>query len=180
MDQDDGRGPVIDARRVGPKVTLGVAANLLWWIRHERNRAMELSRFAVAVDGSPESKRAVAAAADLAKLTGATLQLVTVVRPPEGWWGIEGSPPTPEAMSSAIASARSELLAPIQKSLDIEAEAVLEVGEPGGAIINFCSENDIDMLFVGRRGAGVVERVMMGSVADRLAHNAPCPVVIVP
>lgn len=141
---------------------------------------MELSRLAVAVDGSPESRRAVEAAAELAKLAGATLQLVTVVRPPEGWWGIEGSPPTPEAMSSAIASARSELLAPIQRSLDIEAEAVLEVGEPGGAIINYCSENDIDMLFVGRRGAGVVERVMMGSVADRLAHNAPCPVVIVP
>lgn len=141
---------------------------------------MKLSRFAVAVDGSPESKRAVEAAADLAKLAGAALELVTVVRPPEGWWGIEGSPPTPEAMSSAIASARNELLAPIQASLDMEAEAVLEVGEPGGAIINYCSENDIDLLFVGRRGAGVVERVMMGSVADRLAHNSPCPVVIVP
>ncbi len=141
---------------------------------------MQLSKFAVAVDGSPESKRAVAAAAKFSEITGAELQLITVVRPPEGWWGIEGSPPTPEAMSSAIASARNELLAPIQKSLEIETEAVLEVGEPGGAIINFCSENDIDMLFVGRRGAGVVERVMMGSVADRLAHNAPCPVVIVP
>ncbi|HEY5650961.1 MAG TPA: universal stress protein [Acidimicrobiia bacterium] len=141
---------------------------------------MQLSRFAVAVDGSAESKRAARMAAEMAKLAGAELQLVTVVRPPEGWWGIEGSPPTPEAMSSAIASARSELLSPIQKSLDIEAEAVLEVGEPGGAIINFCTENEIDMLFVGRRGAGVVERVMMGSVADRLAHNAPCPVVIVP
>ncbi len=169
-----------NSRRDRSKVTLPAVPKLLWWTRHERIRAMELSRFAVAVDGSPESKRAVAAAAELAKLAGATLQLVTVVRPPEGWWGIEGSPPTPEAMSSAIASARSELLAPIQKSLDIEAEAVLEVGEPGGAIINFCSDNDIDMLFVGRRGAGVVERVMMGSVADRLAHNAPCPVVIVP
>jgi nucleotide-binding universal stress UspA family protein len=33
---------------------------------------------------------------------------------------------------------------------------------------------------VGRRGAGVVERLVLGSVADRLAHEAPCPVLIVP
>jgi nucleotide-binding universal stress UspA family protein len=35
-------------------------------------------------------------------------------------------------------------------------------------------------LIVGRRGAGLVERMVIGSVADRLAHHAPCPLVIVP
>ncbi len=141
---------------------------------------MKMEKFAVAVDGSDESRRAVGLGAELAQLSGASLSLITVVRPPEGWWGIEGSPPTPEAMSSAIAPARRELLQPIRASLDMESEVVLEVGEPGAAIINFCESENIDMLFVGRRGAGVIERVMMGSVADRLAHNAPCPVVIVP
>ena len=141
---------------------------------------MSLKKFAVAVDGSKESRRAVDIGVELAKLAGATVTLITVVRPPEGWWGIEGSPPTPEAMASAIVSARGDLLKPIQASLDMEVELALEIGEPGAAIINFCQSEDIDMLFVGHRGAGVVERVMMGSVADRLAHEAPCPVVIVP
>lgn len=141
---------------------------------------MKMEKFAVAVDGSAESRRAVSMGVKLAQLAGASLTLITVVRPPEGWWGIEGSPPTPEAMSAAIATARRELLAPIRDSLEMETEAVLEIGEPGAAIINFCEAENIDMLFVGRRGAGVIERVMMGSVADRLAHEAPCPVVIVP
>ena len=141
---------------------------------------MQFDKFAVAIDGSKESKQAVRVAAELAQTTGATLTLITVVRPPEGWWGIEGSPPTPEAMSRAISAAREELLEPIQESLGFEVETILEIGEPGAAILNLCNENDFDMLFVGRRGAGVVERVMMGSVADRLAHHAPCPVVIVP
>lgn len=141
---------------------------------------MEFNRFAVAVDGSSESADAVQVAVELAERTGARLQLVTVVRPPEGWWGVEGSPPTPEAMSTAIATARRELLEPIQASIEMETDTVLEVGEPAAAIINVCERDSIDLLFVGRRGAGVVERVMMGSVSDRLAHNAPCPVVIVP
>lgn len=141
---------------------------------------MQFEKFAAAIDGSPESKQAVRVAAKLAQKTGASLTLITVVRPPEGWWGIEGSPPTPEAMSRAISSAREELLEPIQDSIDFEVETMLEIGEPGAAILNLCTENGFDMLFVGRRGAGVVERVMMGSVADRLAHHAPCPVVIVP
>lgn len=141
---------------------------------------MQYDKFAAAIDGSDEARAAVGVAADLAKKMGASLTLITVVRPPEGWWGLEGSPPSPDAMAQAIASAREELLEPIQESLDFETDTILEVGEPGAAIINVCHENDFDMLFVGRRGAGVVERVMMGSVADRLAHHAPCPVVIVP
>ena len=141
---------------------------------------MRLEKFAVAVDGSDESRRAAEIGVQLAELAGASVTLITVVRPPEGWWGIEGSPPTPEAMSSAIAGARKDLLEPMRHSLDYEVELAMEIGEPGAAIINFCKEESIDMLFAGHRGAGVVERVMMGSVADRLAHHAPCPVVIVP
>lgn len=141
---------------------------------------MRLEKFAVAVDGSKESRRAAELGVQLAELAGASVTLITVVRPPEGWWGIEGSPPTPEAMSSAVASARKDLLEPMRDSLDYEVELAMEIGEPGAAIINFCEEEKIDMLFAGHRGAGVVERVMMGSVADRLAHHAPCPVVIVP
>ncbi len=37
-----------------------------------------------------------------------------------------------------------------------------------------------DLLVIGRRGAGLMERVVLGSVADRIAHHATCPVLIVP
>lgn len=141
---------------------------------------MDFKKFAVAVDGSDESRHAVEVAAEFARLASAELTIITVVRPPEGWWGIEGSPPTPQAMASAIASARGELLDPIRDELDIEVKTALEIGEPGAAIIEFCSRENIDAMFMGRRGAGVVERVMMGSVSDRVAHHAPCPIVIVP
>lgn len=141
------------------------------------------TRILAAVDGSETGNRAARAAVDCARLTGGTVTLITVVRPPEGWWGIEGSPPSPEAMALAVTRARAEVLQPLVAEFadsGVEVATSEEIGDPATAIINACSDPQADALFVGRRGAGLLERMMMGSVADRLAHETPCPVVIVP
>ncbi len=54
-----------------------------------------------------------------------------------------------------------------------------ELGDPTTAIIAAAEREQADILVIGRRGAGLMERVMLGSVADRLAHHAPCPLLIV-
>jgi nucleotide-binding universal stress UspA family protein len=46
--------------------------------------------------------------------------------------------------------------------------------------VKYCEDNEADLLVIGRRGAGIIERFVMGSVADRLAHYAPCPILIIP
>ena len=38
---------------------------------------------------------------------------------------------------------------------------------------------DAELLVVGRRGHGGVMGLLLGSVAEQVAHHAPCPVVIV-
>lgn len=143
----------------------------------------DASRIVAAVDGSGPSLRAAQAAVDLAKAAGGEVTLITVVRPPEGYWGIEGAPPSPEAMAAAIVRARTEVLDAALDQLDVGdvvVGTVEEVGDPATTILHYCEQNDASVLFVGRRGSGFVERLMLGSVADRLAHNAPCPVVIIP
>ena len=62
----------------------------------------------------------------------------------------------------------------------IEVTSSEEIGDPSSALIEYCRGVQADLLVVGRRGAGVVERIVLGSVADRLAHHAPCPLLIVP
>jgi nucleotide-binding universal stress UspA family protein len=37
-----------------------------------------------------------------------------------------------------------------------------------------------DLLVVGSRGRGAVERTFFGSVATQISHHAPCPLVVVP
>jgi nucleotide-binding universal stress UspA family protein len=143
----------------------------------------DIRKVVAAVDGSEQSVAAARAAIAMAGSAGASVDLITVVRPPEGWWGLEGSPPSPEALAGAIAAGRKEVLDRVTSMLppsEVEVNTVEELGDPAAVIIAHCESVGADLLVVGRRGAGVVERLVLGSVADRLAHEAPCPVLIVP
>ncbi len=135
-----------------------------------------------AVDGSPQSTHAAQHAVDLARSCSAKVVLITVVRPPEGWWGIEGAPPDPEAFARAV-TGHVEILNQTLEAIDadgVDVETREEIGDPTGMLLEACSALEADLIVVGRRGAGIMERVLMGSVTDRLAHLAPCPVLIVP
>jgi len=137
----------------------------------------------VGIDGSEQSLHAAKAATALARKNQARLTIVTVVRPPEGWWGIVGSPPPADVLTASMSEAQQSILDETVEGLDldgIEWEAIEEIGEPAAALSDVCREQEADLLVVGRRGAGIVERMVMGSVADRVAHYAPCPVLIVP
>lgn len=137
----------------------------------------------VAIDGSDQSGRAAAAAAALARVHEARLHVITVVRPPEGWWGLVGSPPPADAMSAAMSEAQKSILDQTLSRLDTAGLEVIsseEIGDPASAIIDYCTRALADLLVVGRRGSGMVERIVLGSVADRLAHHAPCALLIVP
>lgn len=137
----------------------------------------------VGVDGSDQSVRAARVAAGLAKGHGSGLHLVTVVRPPEGWWGVVGSPPPAEALSDSMMRAQKSVLDASVAALEIEGIDVTvteDIGDPASALSAYCEEVGAGLLVVGRRGAGIAERLMLGSVADRLAHHAPCALMIVP
>lgn len=137
----------------------------------------------VGVDGSEGSKRAAEHAASMARRWDARLLIVTVVRTPEGWWGLGGAPPTPEALTNALIEGQKEILDQIEAHLDLDGvnyETVQELGDPVNRVLAVCEEQSADVLVIGRRGAGLVERVVLGSVADRLAHLATCPVMIIP
>lgn len=137
----------------------------------------------VGVDGSEQSMRAAAVAAALARSAAAKLAIVTVVRPPEGWWGIVGSPPTAEALADSLTDAQRNVLDRTVAGTDltgVEYTTQEEIGDPSDQLIDVCRRLDADVLVVGRRGEGFLRRMVLGSVANHLAHEAPCPVVLVP
>ena len=136
-----------------------------------------------ATDGSDQSLRAANAAAALARTNDAQLYIVTVVRPPEGWWGIVGAPPPAESLGNALADAQRVVLEKTVQAVDLSGvryETIEEVGDPANQLAAFAESRDADLLVIGQRGAGLVERIMVGSVADRLLHIAKTPVLVVP
>jgi len=142
-----------------------------------------ISMIIAGIDGSEGSQRAAEYAAALARTHRAQLKLVTVVRTPEGWWGIGGAPPSPEALSAALVEGQQQILREVEEGLDLEGidyATVEELGDPVTRLLAVSEANSADLLVIGRRGAGLAERVILGSTADRLTHLASCPVLVVP
>lgn len=136
-----------------------------------------------ATDGSEQSLRAANVAAALARTNDAHLFIVTVVRPPEGWWGIVGAPPPAESLGNALADAQRIVLEKTVEAVDLSGvgyETIEEVGDPANQLAAFAESREADLIVIGQRGAGLVERIMVGSVADRLVHIATTPILVVP
>lgn len=143
----------------------------------------DISTIVIGVDGSEGSQRAAEHGVAIARHWKAKVKLVTVVRTPEGWWGIGGGPPSPESLSEALVEGQQKILAEFEEELDLEGvdyETVEELGDPATRLLAVCDSSEADMLVIGRRGAGFAERVILGSTADRLTHLAECPVLVIP
>ena len=58
-------------------------------------------------------------------------------------------------------------------------EAEVARGEPADAIVRFAQERDIDLIVMGTHGRSGLQHVFLGSVAEKVVRQAPCPVLIV-
>ena len=63
------------------------------------------------------------------------------------------------------------------KGLKVETHAVET--DPGDAIVAIAAEVGAEAVVVGNKGMRGPKRLLLGSVPNKVAHNAPCTVVIV-
>jgi nucleotide-binding universal stress UspA family protein len=119
----------------------------------------------VGVDGSAEAHEAVRVAAQIAKATRASLRIACVARSAEEY---------DRAFATAVVR---EAAARAGEGVEIE-RVVLE-GRPAEALAEAGRARDVGMIAVGHRGRSAMQRVLLGSVADRLAHISTAPVLIV-
>lgn len=52
-------------------------------------------------------------------------------------------------------------------------------GFPAAEIIRETKEGSYDLLVVGSHGYGAIDRILLGSVSERVAEEAVCPVLVV-
>lgn len=53
-------------------------------------------------------------------------------------------------------------------------------GDPATELRRAADDHDAACIVVGHHRHGLVTRLLMGSVADRLVHDAPRPIIVVP
>jgi nucleotide-binding universal stress UspA family protein len=139
---------------------------------------MPFERILVAIDGSEASDRAFAKALELAGLTDARLTALAIEGPLPAYAATVGEVEEVKRekdrfFSSLAAQARTRAA---QSGIELEIE--LRAGHAAEVISEFAGAGGYDLVVLGHRGHFLRDH-LLGSTADRVVENAPCPVMIV-
>lgn len=134
--------------------------------------------FVVAIDGSPPSWGALQMASELARRLGATLVLLHVAVPAEP---ASFDPPPAWVRADDIARRNGEHVLRVGRSLaeDVVVACELHFGDPAAVICRRARELRADLVVVGSRGLGRINRLLLGSVSNAVAAQADCSVLVV-
>ena len=127
----------------------------------------------VGVDGSESAKKAAEAARDLAASLGASLHVVTAFETESAETFGVGSDKVRISNADAAEMVANSLSNSGQVSITHSAAR----GKPADALIKEAIRLDAKVIVVGNRRMRGIGR-LLGSVANSVAHNAPCDVYI--
>ena len=142
------------------------------------------SRIVVGTDGSDTAKQAVREATELAKNTGASLDIVSAYDPVpssrlreerlEAPADIEHTVNPSEDVDATLAEAAKDA-----EAAGVTVRTFARQGEPADAILDVAEEEKADLIVVGNKGMTGAKRFLLGSVPNKVSHHAPCNVMIV-
>ncbi|WP_247728577.1 universal stress protein [Halovivax limisalsi] len=139
-------------------------------------------RVLVPTDGSHAVERAVDHAIDLASRHDAVIRAVYVVNatnygglPMETAWDGIGN-----ALHEEGQAAVDRVVELVEESgADVEVETVVLEGSPARAIVEHARSSNCDLIVMGTHGRGGINRLLLGSVAERVVRASPIPVMTV-
>ena len=137
----------------------------------------------VPVDGSPTSMMAVSKAAGLAKAFGSAVTILYVIDPyPFTGVGADFAYGQAQYLSAATAEANAALDAAKKAMLDAGVDASTVVGE-GHAVQEGISRaqetTGADLIVMGSHGRKGLEKLVLGSVTQRVLGETHLPVLVV-
>jgi nucleotide-binding universal stress UspA family protein len=131
-------------------------------------------------DYSHYNDAALEYALTLAVESGATLHIVHV-HDVRDLSTVAGEPSSlyASAWQEGLEEARKllEKIVPARDGVDCKHHCV--IGTPEEEIVSFASENECELIVMASHGRTGLSRLLMGSVAEGVMRNAPCPVLIV-
>ncbi len=144
---------------------------------------LKFHRIMVPVDESRPSINSLAVAAGMARESGATVVLAHVVATPWAGDDVSEARAVYGGMFEDLESAGRKFLDRLAENdtfAGLEVEKRLLYGDPARALMESTDRENIDLIVMGSRGRGSWGRMLLGSVSQRVIHDAKVPVVIVP
>jgi nucleotide-binding universal stress UspA family protein len=129
-------------------------------------------------DGSDGMTTIIDHAVSLAEVHDATLHALYVANtasltdlPMESSW---------EGVSQALRTEGEHAIAQVDEHVgDVPLETTIIDGSPAKEIITYADENECDIIVMGTHGRSGVDRLLLGSVAERVVRSAEPPVLTI-
>jgi nucleotide-binding universal stress UspA family protein/nitrite reductase/ring-hydroxylating ferredoxin subunit len=122
-------------------------------------------RILAGTDGSETATASVRTAARLAKRFRSDLLVVSAYEPP--------------AFPAELAQHALDLAAAAAREEGAEAHTEILLGQIAEVLLDRARRRGVELIVIGNRGIGPAKRIGLGSLADRVAHDAPCDILIV-
>ncbi|MFC7193833.1 universal stress protein [Halosimplex aquaticum] len=136
-----------------------------------------ISRILIPMDDSEMAQRALEYV--LENHPGAEITVLHVVGGPSPW-GTEATSLALEEDIEEAAEERAEEVFNDARNLaaeyDVEITTEVQLGHPARAILN--RADDFDAVVIGSHGGLLVDRLVVGDVAQKVFRNSPVPVIV--
>jgi nucleotide-binding universal stress UspA family protein len=139
----------------------------------------------VPVDGSDAALAALECAVALAALSDAELSILTVYRHhgmlEASLSMVRAKDPGPldDVLRGHAQDIAEQAKTRAREAGAAQARAFVKNGPVARSIVAFPKEHGADLIVLGSRGAGAVDRYLLGSVSHKVTSVAECPVLVV-
>jgi nucleotide-binding universal stress UspA family protein len=150
---------------------------------------MSITTLLVPTDFSENARAAFSKACEVARLLGAKIYLLhvrdesalrTAIKE-----GLLEEHSTDKELHEAVERLTEERFTKLLAEVDasgIEVEHVSKRGDADAVIIDYAKSVNADVIVIGRRGAGFMNKIrsaVVGSVTESIIGKSPCPVLVV-
>jgi len=143
---------------------------------------LRFQRILIGCDFSADADLALQHGLSLAQEFQSELHLVHVIERPAYPGTAAPAAQTGENFQSALRNqqkAKLSALIPTEASNWCTPKTILLEGQPDEELIGYAVSQQIDLIVLGVRGQGLVEKLFVGSTTDRVIRRTPCPVLSV-
>ena len=140
-------------------------------------------RIVVGTDGSDTAAEAVRQAIEIARLSGAALDIVSAFEPVPQSRLREEAQVVPGDIAHAVGP-REDVSVVLEAAAGRASQQSVKVnthsreGEAADAILDVAEELGADLIVVGNKGMTGARRFLLGSVPNKISPHAPCGVLI--
>lgn len=139
----------------------------------------------IATDGSETSERAAEMGIEIARLSGGkatAIYVVDILRLSHlpGYTALPGLSKQLLELMQKEGKETTGHVCEMAGNAGVACEVMVAEGDPSTEILRRSQESDADLLILGTKGKSGLDRILLGSVAEKVIRNSRVPVLLVP